>query len=633
MNNYRFVVAIDYGTSASGYAWAIANSTGGDDGKLRNLSNINFSAGSSDSGGKDSSDLVTDSEGRLLTWDELYSNEQRLRNRIGSETLALNLKKNNLFQHKRVKMDLYDPDSNRREERNVIGNVDNPEEIYREISNVKFYTLDLIAAALRELSERALEEIRLAVGEECPPPRWEIQWIITLPANAKQAQKDAMREAARRAGIIDDRDAANLILACEPEAATASIYANDSVRLRYEKIFQKECIIFLVDAGGGTVDVSAYLCDLNKKTLKEAGNSQASNAGSTYVDQAIFAYILEEYFLSAGPDFWFNFQGEAPEDYQRFRKEVTKAKEGYQKGKASKLNVGGGDLLTRYCDEREPKIPYNREKFGKYNDICLPSETFENFIKEQFNKASDAIKDVAKQVVDTHPNVPICYTMVGGLSCSEVYRKLVEEYFEQLVAELSLEPEKVRRLDLNDNNNLRKRAVLNGAVLFGDDPTMFLRCFCKHTFGTEDLVPYDLKLHAGRKTRRYNDQLYLDDPGFTPFVKKGDKPIDGNIFHMRRWQVCPSKKLYPGETVNVEIPLWEIFDTEIPVFLKDTEKKKLVETYKFKITCDKKGEACYLLAFTADNTEMRIKAIDCSNGAVVLDKPARYSSKIWKYGV
>ena len=190
MNNYRFVVAIDYGTSASGYAWAIANSTGGDDGKLRNLSNINFSAGSSDSGGKDSSDLVTDSEGRLLPWKELYSNEQRLRNRIGSETLALNLKENDLFQHKRVKMDLYDPDSNRREERNVIGNVDNPEEIYREISNVKFYTLDLIAVALRELSERALEEIRLAVGEECPPPRWEIQWIITLPANAKQAQKE-----------------------------------------------------------------------------------------------------------------------------------------------------------------------------------------------------------------------------------------------------------------------------------------------------------------------------------------------------------------------------------------------------------------------------------------------------------
>lgn len=637
MNNYRYVVAIDYGTSASGYAWAIANSTRGDKGKARNLGNIQFNADLHSSGGKISSDLVTDPKGKLIPWEEYESGEQRCRNRIGEETLDLDLLDDNLFQHKRVKMDLYDPQSNRDEGYNVIGNADEPDKLHRIIRNVKFDTVDLIAQALRELSERALEDIRQEQEDECPPPCQEIQWIITLPANATEAQKGAMREAARRAGIIDSTDADNLFLAFEPEVAAAYIYVLDSFRDRCVKFSQnREFILFLVDAGGGTVDVSAYLCDSsNEKVLREAGNSRASNAGSTYIDQAIFAYIRKEYFPSDDPEKaldWQKFQQAEPQAYRKFRKLVTGAKEGYRKGKDRELGVNG-EYLRRYCEAGD--IPYNRDKFeAAYNEISLPGKTFEGFVEEQFNKARNAIKDVARQVKTNHPNVPICYTMVGGLGCSQVYCDLVEDYFQNtLVDELSLDPDKVKYHTLHNNNNIRKTAVLQGAVLFGDEPTMIARCFSRHTFGTEDLVLYDDKRHKGRKTCWLNYQKYVDDLAFTPFIKQGDQPQSEHFFYMQRWSVVSSKKYYAKETVNVKIPLWEILDDKIPEFLKDTERKKLIDTYEFKVTCNEDKEASYVLAFTADNTEMRIKAIDCSNDEVVLDKPVRFTAKIWKRGV
>ena len=226
------VIAIDYGTSMSGYAWALAQTLEGNDLQIKDLSYVYLNADYVPLGGKDFSVIVTDTNGNLIPWDHIEPGSARKKHYIGREIYNLDLSDEQYFVHNRVKMDLYDPESNIAENINVSGNAD-PAQIYRELRGVKFYTLDLIAQTLRELSQRALEDIRARVGTEYQPQ--EIQWVITTPADATQLQKDAMREAARRAGMIEDVGDDNLIIVFEPEVAAIRIHCEAACRRLFER--------------------------------------------------------------------------------------------------------------------------------------------------------------------------------------------------------------------------------------------------------------------------------------------------------------------------------------------------------------------------------------------------------------
>lgn len=615
MADYRVVIAIDYGTSASGYAWALADSTKEDNCcKIKNLGNVNLCAPFIAYGGKDFSIIATDSHGKLIPWFEDEEGAARRNHYIGREVFNLDLTRKDFFVHKRVKMDLYDPESNKQEGINVTESSD-PSKIYREIRGEKFYTLDLIAESLRELSQRALEDVRKRTLVQYTSQ--DALWVVTVPANATQLQKDAMREAARRAGMIDALEADNLIIAFEPEVAAIRIHCDDGCRECFKQYSQNgQYVILIVDAGGGTVDTTAYLCDFSKQDkLVEAGNSHASNAGATYIDQDILAYIATEFF----PNFdWDAFQSADSGGYSDLINEITIQKDRFRPEKDAGIRIDVVSL-AEYCEDNN--IPFNRDKI-KRNRVFLPKEEIENFTKKQFDKAIGSIEELARKVGAKYPNVPICYTMVGGFSCSSTYRQLVKE---------RLEPQDVKYVDLNDDN-LRRCSVLTGATLYGDDPTMIERRYCKYTFGTSCVLDFDPKLHQGKETFvDVHGNVYAKN-AFTAFIKKGDELEDGN-FVLNRFFTLRTQNVYQrGQTVEAELDLWEIQDSKIPEFLDDTEKTKEVANYKFDLAADENGQFRYLLRFSVDKTEMRIIAVDCSSGEVVLNEPVHFSSDIWKYG-
>lgn len=614
MSKKRVVIAIDYGTAASGYAWALGGDTAGDQGKIKNLGNVYLCAEYVPLGGKDLSIIATDSKGKLIPYSNVEPGRKRKKNYIGSDVLRLDIDQKERFFHKRVKMDLYDPESNKLESINVVGNSE-PAAIYREINGVKFYTLDLIAETLRELSQRALEDIEIRTGAQYSPQ--ETQWVITLPADASQLQKDSMREAARRAGMIDAIEVDNLIIAFEPEVAAIRIHCDDACRECFKKHSQDgKYITLIVDAGGGTVDITAYLCDFNNQNkLVEAGNSRASNAGSTYIDQAIVSYITAEFFPNID---WNKFQRQTGDAYVDLIREIARQKENFNPERDVELKIYVLSLVE-YCEDHN--ISYNQDQIIR-NRISIPKEQFEIFIETQFNKASASILDLVQKVKTNYPNVPVCYTIVGGLGCSSIYRQMVVE---------RLKSENLQYVDLHDDN-MRKQSVLIGAALYGDDPTMIDRRYCKYTFGTNRMYNFDSKRHQGRE--RFVDHkgnVYATN-GFSPFIKKGDELKNGSYALLERWYVSSSRKHYSGERVETQIVLWEIQDPEVPEFLNDTERKKQVATYPLNLTCDSNGEANYVLGFTADKTEMRIRAIDCSNDELVLDEPVHFSSNVWRVG-
>uniref|UniRef100_A0A674JVH4 Heat shock protein family A (Hsp70) member 12A n=1 Tax=Terrapene triunguis TaxID=2587831 RepID=A0A674JVH4_9SAUR len=84
----------------------------------------------------------------------------------------------------------------------------------------KVKALEIFAYALQFFKEQALKELSDQAGSEFENS--EVRWVITVPAIWKQPAKQFMRQAAYKAGMATPENPEQLIIALEPEAA--SIY-------------------------------------------------------------------------------------------------------------------------------------------------------------------------------------------------------------------------------------------------------------------------------------------------------------------------------------------------------------------------------------------------------------------------
>ncbi|NWI76597.1 HS12B protein, partial [Dryoscopus gambensis] len=89
-----------------------------------------------------------------------------------------------------------------------------------EASNGKLLpALTVFSESLRYLKEHALNTIKEASFQTVYDQE-EVTWVLTVPAIWSAAAKQFMRLAAKEAGIVSDMISENLIIALEPEAAS-----------------------------------------------------------------------------------------------------------------------------------------------------------------------------------------------------------------------------------------------------------------------------------------------------------------------------------------------------------------------------------------------------------------------------
>lgn len=93
---------------------------------------------------------------------------------------------------------------------------------------------------------RQLPTLTLSNHELC------LQWCMPVPAQWSDAAKASVRSAALRSGIISEPGSMKLTLCLEPEAAAIHAKGTTSVDIQSGDIFM------VVDAGGGTVDVTVH---------------------------------------------------------------------------------------------------------------------------------------------------------------------------------------------------------------------------------------------------------------------------------------------------------------------------------------------------------------------------------------
>jgi molecular chaperone DnaK (HSP70) len=79
-----------------------------------------------------------------------------------------------------------------------------------------------------------------------------VKYCITIPAGWAPHHKNIMRQAAVQAGFIPHHNSDRLLLLSEPEAAAFTATKTKQMTLRPHENFM------IVDAGGGTIDVTTY---------------------------------------------------------------------------------------------------------------------------------------------------------------------------------------------------------------------------------------------------------------------------------------------------------------------------------------------------------------------------------------
>ncbi|XP_032317783.1 heat shock 70 kDa protein 12B isoform X1 [Camelus ferus] len=220
------------------------------------------------------------------------------------------------------------------------------------VNGKKMPALEVFAHALRFFKEHALQELR----EQCPslPEKDAVRWVLTVPAIWKQPAKQFMREAAYLAGLVSREEAEQLLIALEPEAA--SVYCRklrlhqlldlssqapgggrlgerrsiDSSfrqareqlrRSRHSRTFLVESGVgelwaemqagdryVVADCGGGTVDLTVHQLEQPHGTLKELYKASGGPCGAVGVDLA-FEQLLGRIF---GEDFIVTFKRQRP---------------------------------------------------------------------------------------------------------------------------------------------------------------------------------------------------------------------------------------------------------------------------------------------------------------------------------
>ncbi|KAF9094010.1 hypothetical protein BGX29_005910 [Mortierella sp. GBA35] len=159
-----------------------------------------------------------------------------------------------------------------------------------------------ISDYLRALHTHAIGEIMKNGGGQMIDPQ-QIQYCLTVPAMWTDAAKGVMRRTAIEAGLIQPQDPAHrLILVSEPEAA--AMYCEkkcEQFNLRHGDRFM------ICDAGGGTVDLIVFQVDYSSGTraLTEITRGSGASCGSGFLDENFLMLVrhkLQRYDLQ--PKAW-----------------------------------------------------------------------------------------------------------------------------------------------------------------------------------------------------------------------------------------------------------------------------------------------------------------------------------------
>ncbi|XP_062436420.1 heat shock 70 kDa protein 12A [Rhea pennata] len=366
----------------------------------------------------------------------------------------------------------------------------------------KVKALEIFAYALQFFKEQALKELSDQAGSDFENS--EVRWVITVPAIWKQPAKQFMRQAAYKAGMATPENPEQLIIALEPEAAsiycrklrlhqmidlssrapvngyspsdttaTGFTQAKEHVRRnRQSHTFLVENVIgeiwseleegdryIVVDSGGGTVDMTVHQIRLPEGHLKELYKATGGPYGSLGVDYE-FEKLLCKIF---GEDFIEQFKIKRPAAWVDLMIAFESRKRAAAPDRTNPLNITlPFSFIDYYKKFRGHSVEHALRKsnvdFVKWSSqgmLRMSPDAMNALFKPTIDQIVQHLSDVFDKPEVT--NVKFLF-LVGGFAESPLLQQAVQSAFGSRC-----------RVIIPQDVGL---TILKGAVLFGLDPAV-----------------------------------------------------------------------------------------------------------------------------------------------------------------
>ncbi|KAK3247189.1 hypothetical protein CYMTET_43303, partial [Cymbomonas tetramitiformis] len=364
-----------------------------------------------------------------------------------------------------------------------------------------------ISDYLRLLGNFAVEKVKEKTG-------WglqHIQWCLTVPAIWDDAAKAAMKRAAQAAGLVHDPlsgtgigSSHDLLIVLEPEAAA----------LYCEKQSQKLGIglgnsVMVVDCGGGTVDLVTHKQSEEDPTrLREVARGTGGMCGGTFVDDRFVKFLQNK--INKSDKF-------LEENQQLFVKLMGKweaAKRSFDG--TSDISIDLPSKLERmWVDQliEEGKA----EEAEEVDGLELSVKDLKFIFDPVVDQICLLIQEQREDLKTRGCSSPTSMYLVGGFSESRYLQKRVRETFADCFEHVYTPPQP-------------GSAIVQGAVVFGLNPSKFSSRIARRTYGVDATSTFDELTHDPTKKKWYTDlNRFQCESLFTKYIEKGQEIPCGSV--------------------------------------------------------------------------------------------------------
>ncbi|XP_038154118.1 heat shock 70 kDa protein 12A-like [Cyprinodon tularosa] len=467
-----FIIAIDFGTTFSGYSFNISAREEESEPYLKKWGKeYGFDTP------KTPTCILFKEDKKFLSFG--YEAQMKYKEMRGAEA-----KRHYLFED--FKMDLYS--------KKLSSNLK-----IKDASGKSMKALKVFSESLRFLKDDALATIIANTGGR----KFIISdfiWVLTVPAIWDPSAKQFMREAAKQAGIVTEQDEGKLIIALEPEAA--SIWCKKLQPDDFSKNQSRESLdqspgtrYTVVDCGGGTIDMTVHEVQ-DGGALKELHKATGNNLGGQTVDRKFKQFLKE--ILPDGV--WDEFEQNFPSSAQRIIYDFTCLKQTDKDIQLSCPFILGSLAKEKSGTENFIKPELGASWDGEY--IKISQDKLESFFEESLEGITQNLRDIFKHCLN------IDYILlVGGYAQSEILQQHIIDQFGHQCKVLC--PFRAQE------------AIVRGAVEFGRNPQVVISRKSSFTYGFAVCEKFDERKHKEEKKFTAGGVEYSRDI-FSKMVEEGE---------------------------------------------------------------------------------------------------------------
>jgi molecular chaperone DnaK (HSP70) len=395
----------------------------------------------------------------------------------------------------------------------------------------KFSVLRLIAEFLRLVKETALKDISETLGGAGLLDENEIRWCLTVPAVWREDSKNIMRRAAELAGLIGEgtQEAERLLLVLEPEAA--AVHCQQVMMRQNESALENGKVIMIVDAGGGTVDITVHEV-IGGRGLDELIPCGGGLHGSKYVDRNFREFLARKLSAEAMDEF----QSQWPVEYAKLISETWEnIKCSYDATPNWRASIELPRRLEKILEDSFPEVldQLANVQGGDNTVIRLTNHDMEEIFNSVVNQLIGKVKNQFIALEDRPCDILF---LVGGFAESPLLKKRIQEEFSS----------RVKKVVVPDRPGA---AVLLGAASFGVEPGVVIARRSRLTYGKGCLSPFENGKDPENKrvpkelvSKLFQQEEYCDycNERFDIFVGAGDR-VPNDAVVTRSYQIPPNQ--------------------------------------------------------------------------------------------